>query len=399
MNILKKIKMHSMDDNKKYTKPGSKMGARQSNKRYYVWLLVLILAFAANHIEYYFRMRSISDTSKKTKAVMVKAENGQMGHSTIGVDENSITRESNKTFLRFSTLGTWDYDPKKHSPCPESIQKLNSRSVTCIGFMYPLEAGIKIRLFALLRTTQTCCYGPRPQYNQYLFVEMKEPIQFERMRPVVVEGLFFVDPRPDEGYIYRLEATAANVIQDDVPNVNGAEAAEKANLSLFNFSLLENTKNRNGEDNKTEIPLELRKLNNSMIIVEGFLVGSTQDAPPKQIVGKYWWDGVMQGTPPDFYNAVMVFPKDESQVPPAWKQKVVFTGVLHITVDKSRYADNGIISIRDAIRGVPGQNITDGLFCAGPILAVWQETAIFVLFLMLVFRKSWVLGKQGKSAD
>jgi len=392
--------MCSMDDKqKKNIKSGSEMAVRQSNKLYSVWLLVLILVFAANHIEYYFRMRSISNKSKNTGAVVVKAEGGQMGHSTIGVDEKSIIHKSGKTFLRFSTLGTWDFDPEKKNPCPESIKKLSGQSVTCIGFMYPLEAGSNIKLFALLRTTQTCCYGPRPQYNQYLFAEMKEPVKFERMRPVVVEGLFFVDPRPDEGYIYRLAATTANAIKDDVPDVNGAEAAVKAGFKLFDFTLLEKIKNRKDENNRIEIPPVLRKLENSMIVVEGFLVGSTEDIPPKQIIGKYWWDGVMQGTPPDLYNAVMVFPKDESQIPPAWKQKVVFTGTLNITEDKNLYADNGIISIRDAVRGVPGQNTTGELYDAGPFLTVWHEAVILCLFFVLALRKSVFFRKLEKSAD
>ena len=69
MNTLKESKMSmlfSMDDKQeKITKSGSEMAAGQSNKLYSAWLLVLILVFAANHIEYHFRMRSISEKSKK----------------------------------------------------------------------------------------------------------------------------------------------------------------------------------------------------------------------------------------------------------------------------------------------------------------------------------------------
>ena len=36
-------------------------------------------------------------------------------------------------------------------------------------------------------------------------VEMKEPVKFERFAPVTVNGRFFVDPQPKQGYIYRME--------------------------------------------------------------------------------------------------------------------------------------------------------------------------------------------------
>lgn len=373
--------------------PGSGRAAGQRVKFLAVWLPVLVLIFAANHLEYYFRMRSVEERSKKTGAVIVRAEGGSLGHSTIGVDESSIVSGGDRTFLHFSTLSIWEFDPDKPTPCPDAIKELSSRTVTCIGFMYPLAAGSEIRLFSLLRATQTCCYGPRPQFNQYIFVEMKEPVKFERLRPIVVEGVFFVDPKPDEGYIYRLEATSAHAVSDDVPDVDAAEAAGEVGLALFDFTLLGNMKSRGDGGGGSGIPRELRMLEGSKVVLEGFLVGSTKDSPPTQIVGKYWWDGVMKGTPPDLYNAVMVFPKDESQVPPAWKQKVVFTGTLRITEDESLYPDNGIVSIREAVRGVPGQNGIGGLFNAGPFLSVWHEAVILGAFFILTLRKPGLLGK------
>ena len=70
--------------------------------------------------------------------------------------------------------------------------------------MYPLQQGDAIQYFCLLRTTQTCCYGPRPQFNQYVFVEMDKPTPFHRLDPVACVGKFRVEPTPDEGYIYRM---------------------------------------------------------------------------------------------------------------------------------------------------------------------------------------------------
>lgn len=136
-------------------------------------------------------------------ASLVRDEGFQAGHQTIGINEKMIGRDS-KTLL-FSELKKWRYERERPTQPPERVREHDGRFVRLVGFMYPLESGRKIRTFCLLRSTQTCCYGPRPQYNQYVLVEMDEPVPFERLRPVEVEGTFCVEPRPEEGYIYRME--------------------------------------------------------------------------------------------------------------------------------------------------------------------------------------------------
>ena len=90
--------------------------------------------------------------------------------------EDALDLEKIKeTPLTFKTLMNWDYDVANNSPAPEIVKKLDGRKVRLTGFMYPLQEGKSIQYFCLLRTTQTCCYGPRPQYNQYVFVEMEKP--------------------------------------------------------------------------------------------------------------------------------------------------------------------------------------------------------------------------------
>lgn len=116
--------------------------------------------------------------------------------------------------LTFSTLMTWEFDAKKNTPPPEAVKKLDGRRVRITGFMYPLQEGSHIRHFCLLRTTQTCCYGPRPQYNQYLLVEMAKPTPFHRLDPVICVGRLRVEPNPDDGYIYRLEGEMCEAITE-----------------------------------------------------------------------------------------------------------------------------------------------------------------------------------------
>jgi hypothetical protein len=143
---------------------------------------------------------------KKGSKVRIIEEKGPAGHKTIGIDETSLGEDAGKEMpLTFASLMKWEYDAKKNSPPPESVKKLDGRKVRIMGFMYPLQEGANIQKFSLLRSTQTCCYGPKPQYNQYIFVEMVKPTQFRRLDPISCVGVFRVDPSPDEGFIYRME--------------------------------------------------------------------------------------------------------------------------------------------------------------------------------------------------
>ena len=143
---------------------------------------------------------------RKTSGVQIQEEKGPGGHSTIGIVESSIESDTEKTLvLTFSSLMLWQYDADNDTPPPEKVAELDGRKVGLTGFMYPLQQGDAIQYFCLLRTTQTCCYGPRPQFNQYVFIEMDAPTPFYRLDPVSCVGKFRVEPAPDEGYIYRLE--------------------------------------------------------------------------------------------------------------------------------------------------------------------------------------------------
>lgn len=143
---------------------------------------------------------------RQKNQVQTIEEKGPAGHQTIGIDERSLPMDSEKELsLSFSILMTWQYEPKGKSKPPESIKKLDGHRIRIVGFMFPLQEGKTIHHFCLLRTTQTCCYGPRPEYNQYIFVEMAKPTTFYRLDPVTCVGKFKVDPSPEEGFIYRME--------------------------------------------------------------------------------------------------------------------------------------------------------------------------------------------------
>lgn len=163
----------------------------------------LVLIFLWNASEAQEKAPVRRDSEGKVRVVN---EKGPSGHQTIGIDESSLSVDSKRELpLTFSMLMKWDYRIDRNAPPPESIKGLDGRTVRLAGFMYPLQEGKAIQYFCLIRTTQTCCYGPRPQFNQYVLVEMEKSTRFYRLDPVSCVGTFRVEPTPEEGFIYRME--------------------------------------------------------------------------------------------------------------------------------------------------------------------------------------------------
>ncbi len=351
----------------------------------FIGLPLMLLFFLGNHAEYLLRCRQMDRQGKEHAQIVVRAESSALGHNTIGIDESRITGNSGQQMLFFSTLGNWEYEAHHAVACPTAIQALNGHQVSCVGFMYPLQTGDSIKTFCLLRSTQTCCYGPRPQFNQYLLVESRTPVKFERFAPIIVRGAFFVDPQPDQGFIYRLEASAVEHAADEPPEINAAAAAQKAKLPLFSFTPLAAMA---AHRESPTLPAELLAQEGKLVVLDGFCVGRTKDSLPRVIIGKEWWDGVSQGTPPTLYNAVMVTPRDAQQTPPLWQTHIVMSGKLHITRDPEEQATQGIVSLRDASIGVPGSGAGSLLFIdGGPFLSTNEETIL--LLALLVFTLRW----------
>lgn len=175
-------------------------------KKRLILTLLLGLALGIEPLGESFLSEAQKKDKRKGSKVRIIEEKGPAGHKTIGIDESSLGEDMGKEIpITFTTLMKWEFDPQKNFPPPETVKKLDGKKVRIIGFMYPLQEGANIQKFCLLRSTQTCCYGPRPQYNQYIFVEMGKLTQFRRLDPVSCVGVFRVDPSPDEGFIYRME--------------------------------------------------------------------------------------------------------------------------------------------------------------------------------------------------
>jgi len=331
-----------------------------------IGLPVLLAGFAANHLEGHYRQKR-AKAAADAGSLVVRAESSLAGHSQIGIDEASLGSAQERPLLRFAMLGEWAFDPQKPSPCPEAIRALSGREACCVGFMYPLEAGTRLRRFCLLRTTQTCCYGPRPQYNQYLFVELKAPVKFERFAPVMVAGKFLVDPHPEQGYIYRMEGTSVAPAAEDEPEVDAAQVALKAKVPLFDFAALS-------------------AMDGQPVVMEGFILDRKQGPPPRLVLARNWWDGQTQGKPPTIYSAATVYLRGPGELPPVWKQKGVFRGTLRVARDPASWSGEGIVSLQEAGRAQSGRGQSRLRMDSGPFLAVPYELLILAAFLFLAIR-------------
>ena len=179
------------------------LGMKAPYRRWLLFVMLIPGLFVfVNHAEQVRKNRELS--LEKTSQFTINQEGGYSGHEIIGIQEETLP--AHEDLLRFSDLAEWT-DPNS-TPCPEKIMRSSGKMSTVVGFMYPLQSGSKLKTFCLLRSTQTCCYGARPQFNQYLLVEMKAPVLFERLKPVMVKGIFVVEPKIEEGYVYRMEGQA-----------------------------------------------------------------------------------------------------------------------------------------------------------------------------------------------
>ncbi|MCE5199593.1 MAG: DUF3299 domain-containing protein [Armatimonadota bacterium] len=357
---------------------------RVRRKRLFIYGLPVILAlFAADYAYSFIVQRSLAARDKPAMQISVRTERGVTGHNTIGIDEGALGAGSGEHFLHFATLGDWNFTIDSRPSCPKPIQSLSGRRFDCVGFMYPLQTGDKIKDFCLLRSTQTCCYGPRPQFNQYILVEMKEPVKFQRLTPVMISGKFVVEPKPDDGYIYRMEGDSLSNIGDDVPDVDPVKSAKQAKLPLFDYTPLMAMAKRPKLDG---VANDLRTITGKRVVVAGYCVSRSSSQPPRLILAKSWWDGVAQGTPPTVYNAIAVFPGDAGQVPPLWKPFQVFTGTLKVTTDPTRWNKDGIVQLHNAQLGVPGVTRSIGLSRSGPFIPLDEKLIVLAAFLLLTLK-------------
>src|SRR5579871_118778 len=362
------------------------------SRKWLLWgLATALLLIVANHGEYALFCRA--EAARHISAVnpAVQQEDGTQGHNTIGIDENTLPEEETSCFLHFSTLGLWAYERQKPVACPQPIQALSGQRCSSVGFMYPLDSGLQVKTFCLLRSTQTCCYGPRPQWNQFLLVETPVPVPLERLAPVLVNGTFYVEPKPEDGYVYRMAADSVQVIEGETPDIDPVVAAKRAGLPLFDYAALSGLSMQTAA-----LPPSLRALEGRTVVLAGYCVRRSRDVPPHLVVSHAWWDGVAQGEPPTVANSVQVRPADAGQVPPLWKPFQVYTGRLHIRDEPGDWPREGIVQLEAAHLGAPGALPTTRARRNGPLVP-WQiEAGLLACVLLLTL--GWQRSLSGSAA-
>lgn len=281
-------------------------------------------------------------------APKVKQVEGPEGHVSVAIDETSLNDD---ILTSFSTLAHWYFDPEANTPPPPDIARLHQQKISVAGFMFPLTEGSEVEAFCLMATTQTCCYGPRPQYNQFILVEAKPKVPFERLRPVKVTGTFFVEPKYQDGYIYRMEADKVTPAEDN----EDATATVAATAQLFPWSILEMQRPvkpvQSFQELLAEIKLtpELTDMADKETLVKGFLITSGTNIMGETLlmVGCYSWDGCCVGTPPDLFNSVTIKTNSGSTPPQFWIREVAYQGKLVINATDT-WDDRGLVTLEEA---------------------------------------------------
>ncbi len=302
----------------------------------------------------------------KTKGTaQIRSEAGPVGHATIAVAEVPITAG-----LTFALLGRWDYQGQDGPPCPGEILAHQNRQAALTGFMYPLSVGDQIQVFCLLRSTQTCCFGPRPQFNQYLLVETATPVRYERLRPVTVSGRFTVDPQPDQGYIYRFAEAQVEPMAGASADIDAAAYAAEHRLHHWNWSRLAGL----ATSQATSLPAELLALDGVEAVVDGYVHDRVDGQEPQLVLGRHAPIGVPGGRTPTLEDAMTIRPALGQVLPPDWQPRAVWHGRLQVITDPRRWEDTGIVQLDQARAcGAPA---------SAPGRLLWLQAVIVVVFIL-----------------
>jgi hypothetical protein len=292
----------------------------------------------------------------KQQKLQARVEDVPYGCLTYGIDESTLSEVKGIVNVSFALLARWEENDLCEFPQPPpAIAALHEKRVYVVGFMYPLESGEHIGSFKLMRSTQTCCWGPAPDYNQFALVTMaRGKTRFERITPVAVVGKFFVECKPRCGYIYRMEATHVEpaIKQDNITRVNESTLADKGIIEL-DFALVQKLEPQLDKyDTVKEWPETLLALEGKKVYAKGYIIvrlpppaGSKRE---KLVVSKY-------PNPEDasLANSVFVRFAEDQEVPAMWATQTGVSGTLRIHRNWQTWRRSGIVMVDQARVGVP----------------------------------------------
>ncbi len=281
---------------------------------------------------------------------------GPEGHLSVGLQGTAPLTDRD---LSFESLKTWQLNQDSlATPAPQTIARLHQQIVRINGFMFPLQEGDSIKAFLLMATTQTCCYGPRPEFNQFALVETSEAVPFVRLKPVQVTGRFYVEPRPEDGYIMRIEATQCQPLSgSDIRNSASLPQPSEDKITWDDLQSL----HRNAADvgmDKFALPASWSRLVGRRVLAEGNLVVEKLDDPDgKLFVASHAWDGCCMGTPPAAFDSLLLHFASDSIRPSPWHRSGLLEGTLGILPPEHRTRDRFFVMTQVTARQLSDRHL------------------------------------------
>ena len=121
-------------------------------------------------------------------------------------------------YTRFDEIDAWPYEDG-FKGMPESIKKLDGKTVAIAGFMLPIDEVEDIKTFYLVKSLWSCCYGIPPDVNGLVKIQVqaKKGVAYQ-YDPILVVGTLRLKKVMDEDYcvcIYVVEDALVRVIELD----------------------------------------------------------------------------------------------------------------------------------------------------------------------------------------
>lgn len=132
--------------------------------------------------------------------------------------------------IQLSDLSAFDYQPevpessdrvvradKEYllSFLPESILKLDKKSISITGYMMPIKSdGQIVQEFLLVPNTMACCFGVMPSYNEFIYVKMAGPgaLAVDNV-PITLYGKLSIEETWENGFFSHLYAIRGQKVE------------------------------------------------------------------------------------------------------------------------------------------------------------------------------------------
>lgn len=341
---------------------------------------LMLIVFAVNHlVPHWTASRAPTEKSRADGPIIPLIEESGGAHVTVKVDESKVAQKT-RDFARFSVLKTWMFDPMRPGKPPENVAALSGRSLDATGFMAAPEMSPDgdVTAFFLVPSRRISGTDPvtaeLPGLGLRIKVRCNTPMAFEPLRPVWVTGRFSAAPNPDEGYLYSIDADTVQPSGDPPLSLSADDAAA---LPEFDFFWLEILESQDARGQPFRFADELTALEGKRVYVEGHFMGREPGPPPSFAIAKHWWNGCCEGVAPTYFNSVLVIPAKGENMPPHWREKGGYAGILKISTDPDEWSEKAIVRFEQAMSSPSRAGMIP------PLLPIWLEVTVLVLLVLV----------------